>query len=136
MDQPGSPETRNTSQVGCRNFGEGLKRFGKQVQGAMPIVGLFSRLAAPDGGGFEEQVWHLHLPGHCSEFSYPSEDFVLAGLQPQTCKDVVESTRQNCIMQTYPEYCRAQLEEGSVKLNCAAADLNAVKGAVCYQLHI
>jgi hypothetical protein len=34
-------------------------------------------------------------------------------------------------MQSYPEYCRAKLEEGNIKLNCAAADLNAARGKVC-----
>jgi hypothetical protein len=40
---------------GCRGFGESVKRIAKQVQGALPIVGLLSRLAAPEGG-FDELV--------------------------------------------------------------------------------
>lgn len=40
-----------------RGFGESVKRIAKQVQGALPIVGLLSRLATPEGGiGFDELV--------------------------------------------------------------------------------
>lgn len=34
---------------------EGIKRVAKKIQGALPIIGLVSRLATP-GGGFDEQV--------------------------------------------------------------------------------
>lgn len=110
----------------CRGFGESLKRFGKQVQGAMPIVGLFSRLAAPDGGGFDEQVWRLieglrHSPEHSQAVSG----------SPVTARKHFSSVTGRYCMQTYPEYCRAKLDEGSIKLNCAAADLQAAKGPVC-----
>lgn len=33
-------------------------------------------------------------------------------------------------MQTYPEFCRAQLEAGSNRLNFAIADLEAIHGQV------
>eukprot|EP00891_Asterochloris_glomerata_P003172 jgi/Astpho2/3172/e_gw1.00052.70.1_t len=36
--------------VPCRGFAEGVKRVAKQVQGALPLVGLLSRLASPSGG--------------------------------------------------------------------------------------
>jgi 1,3-beta-glucan synthase len=37
------------------DFGESVKRIAKKIQGALPIVGLLSRLAAPEGG-FDETV--------------------------------------------------------------------------------
>ena len=41
----------------CRDFGETFKRVAKQVQASLPIVGLISRLAAPEGGvGSDMQV--------------------------------------------------------------------------------
>ena len=43
--------------VPCRGFAEGVKRVAKQVQGALPLVGLLSRLASPSGGiGRDELV--------------------------------------------------------------------------------
>ncbi len=32
------------------SFGESVKGVAKQVQGALPLVGLFSRLVSPSGG--------------------------------------------------------------------------------------
>ena len=32
------------------SFGDSIKRVAKQVQGALPIVGLLSRLTSPSGG--------------------------------------------------------------------------------------
>lgn len=40
-------ETRATA---TPSFGESVKRVAKQVQGALPLVGLFSRLLSPSGG--------------------------------------------------------------------------------------
>ena len=41
----------------CRGIGSMFKSFARQVQGAMPVVGLISRLAAPSGGiGSDELV--------------------------------------------------------------------------------
>ena len=43
--------------VPCSGFAEGVKRVAKQVQGALPLVGLLSRLASPSGGiGRDELV--------------------------------------------------------------------------------
>ena len=43
--------------VACRGFAEGVKRVAKQVQGALPLVGLLSRLTSPSGGiGRDELV--------------------------------------------------------------------------------
>ncbi len=39
----------------CSDFLESVKRIGKRIQGALPIVGLLSRLASPEGG-FDEVV--------------------------------------------------------------------------------
>jgi len=38
------------------DFGESVKRIAKKIQGALPIVGLLSRLAAPEGG-FDETAY-------------------------------------------------------------------------------
>ena len=38
-------------------FGEGLKKLARQVQGALPVVGLLSRLTSTGGGiGSDEMV--------------------------------------------------------------------------------
>lgn len=119
----------------CRGFGEGLKRFGKRVQGAMPIVGLFSRLAAPDGGGFEDQVRRLTNTSQKAAAVLPSG--TLSGSRGRAAstgaKGMAASMAEYC-MQSYPEYCRTQLEEGSIKLNCSCADMRVAKGPVCLTL--
>ena len=33
-----------------RSFGDNIRRVAKQIQGALPLVGLVSRLASPSGG--------------------------------------------------------------------------------------
>lgn len=40
---------------GFRDFVEGIRKLGKSIQGGLPIVGLISRLTAPEGG-FDELV--------------------------------------------------------------------------------
>lgn len=41
----------------CRNFGDAVKNVARRVQGALPIVGLLSRLASSSGGiGRDELV--------------------------------------------------------------------------------
>eukprot|EP00892_Ulva_mutabilis_P011723 jgi/Ulvmu1/8923/UM005_0014.1 len=40
----------------CRDFVEGIKKLGKSIQGGLPIVGLISRLTAPEGG-FDELTY-------------------------------------------------------------------------------
>jgi hypothetical protein len=40
----------------CRDdFGSNVKRIAKKIQGALPVIGLLSRLASPEGG-FDEIV--------------------------------------------------------------------------------
>ena len=34
----------------CCSFGDNIKRVARQVQGALPLVGLLSRLTSPSGG--------------------------------------------------------------------------------------
>lgn len=41
---------RSVNALDWCSFGDNLKRVAKQVQGALPIVGLLSRLTAPAGG--------------------------------------------------------------------------------------
>lgn len=42
---------------GSSGFGEGFKRLAKQVQASLPVIGLISRLASPEGGvGSDMQV--------------------------------------------------------------------------------
>lgn len=42
---------------GSSGFGEGFKRVAKQVQASLPVIGLISRLASPEGGvGSDMQV--------------------------------------------------------------------------------
>lgn len=43
------------AQSGSSDFGESVRRIAKKVQGALPVVGLLSRLASPEGG-FDEVV--------------------------------------------------------------------------------
>ena len=40
-----------------RGFGDTLKKLGKQIQGQLPVIGLFTRLTTPGGGiGSDELV--------------------------------------------------------------------------------
>ncbi|KAK9823589.1 hypothetical protein WJX72_004064 [[Myrmecia] bisecta] len=50
------------SQQSTGGFGEGLKRFAKQVQAQLPLVGLLTRLAAPTGGVGNDE---LSYPEFC-----------------------------------------------------------------------
>mmetsp|Transcript_12643 Transcript_12643/g.27341 ORF Transcript_12643/g.27341 Transcript_12643/m.27341 type:complete len:242 (+) Transcript_12643:98-823(+) len=56
------------------DFGENLKRIAKKVQGSLPVIGLLSRLASPEGG-FDE----LSYPEYTrSVFERAPENFRLA----------------------------------------------------------
>ena len=46
-------------------FGEGLKKLAKQVQGALPIVGLLSRLTSTGGGIGSDEMVCLTLCNAC-----------------------------------------------------------------------
>ena len=34
----------------CRSFGDAIRKAARKVQSSLPVIGLISRLAAPEGG--------------------------------------------------------------------------------------
>lgn len=55
--------------VCCCSFGDNIKRVARQVQGALPLVGLLSRLTSPSGGiGKDMLVSTVNMPKAYSGF--------------------------------------------------------------------
>ncbi|MEW5317263.1 MAG: hypothetical protein WDW38_008574 [Sanguina aurantia] len=70
-----------TASSSSTSFFDIAKRIAKQVQGALPIVGLVSRLVSPEGGGFEEMAYQEYTR---SMYEKSSSTFTAALLSFET----------------------------------------------------
>ena len=70
----GYSDSAALSPVHCRGFAEGVKRVAKQVQGALPLVGLLSRLASPSGGIGRDELVSCRL-SYCYREDLDSQEY-------------------------------------------------------------
>ncbi len=117
-------------------------KIAKKIQGSLPIIGLVSRLAAPEGG-FDELV-RLGCIATCSELHTASSN----SRATQPCgRPCVHSTKQQDTvsaaqspyfqrraklphLQAYPEFCRSVFDKAPPAMGIAMQDLEKRHGKV------
>ena len=102
---------------------QAIKGLARQIQGALPVVGLLSRLSSPSGGiGNDVLVSTLQLAiyklcGHYCVLCTPHHLVLLP--HKLLCKQCMADTgcegckRMPVLLQRYPEFARKLLYEGS-----------------------
>lgn len=80
------------------SFGDNIKRVARQVQGALPLVGLLSRLTSPSGGIGKDMLVSTVV---CVQLTHC---FKPANVIRQHVSPIY-----HC-MQSYPEFCRATFD--------------------------
>lgn len=147
-DLPSRPDTLGCLSPNRGDFFSGIKAVAKKVQGSLPIVGLVSRLAAPEGG-FDELVGMSAGAVACRGQRVLRRRDTQGGIPARANLALAfRLTRHfprryggtalvqcglfatRAAAQAYPEFCRAMIDKCPVSYRIAQAEMEKKYGKV------